>query len=63
MRSRTIIIAVGTFVLQYRTAPNFSNISTKVALCSAGMFIRDVKPTVLSLPLMLKLSFSETGKP
>ena len=63
MAVRTIIMAVGTFVLQYRTAPSFSSISTSVALYSAGVLTRDVKPTVLSLPLMLKLSFSEMGRP
>lgn len=60
---RTIIIAVGTLVLQYRTAPNDSRMSTRVALYSAGSFTNEVKPTVLSFPLMLKLSFSEMGKP
>lgn len=63
MSLRTIIIAVGIFVLQNLTAPRFSNISTKVALYSAGSFTKDVKPTVLSLPLMLKLSLSEIGRP
>lgn len=56
-------MAVGTFVLQYRTAPRLSSISTKVALYSAGLLTRDVKPTVLSLPLTLKLSFREIGRP
>jgi hypothetical protein len=58
-----IIMAVGTFVLQYRTAPSFSSISTRVALYSAGLSTKDVNPTVLSLPLILKLSLREMGKP
>jgi hypothetical protein len=58
-----IIIAVGTFDLQYRTAPSFSSMSTSVALYSAGLFTKAVKPTVLSFPLMLKLSLSEIGRP
>jgi hypothetical protein len=56
-----IIMAVGTLVLQYLTAPSSSSISTSVALYSAGLLTRDVNPTVLSLPLMLKLSLSEMG--
>lgn len=62
-RIHTIIIAVGTLVLQYRTAPKFSRISTSVALYSAGSFTNEVKPTVLSFPFMLKLSLSEIGSP
>jgi hypothetical protein len=61
--AHTIIMAVGTFVLQYRTAPNVSSMSTSVALYLAGVLTKDVKPTVLSLPLMLKLSLRETGRP
>jgi hypothetical protein len=56
-------MAVGTFVLQYRTAPSVSNMSTSVALYLAGLSTKDVKPTVLSLPLILKLSLSEIGRP
>jgi len=37
--------------------------STRVALYSAGSFTSDAKPTVLSLPLMLKLSLSDMGRP
>jgi hypothetical protein len=58
-----IIIAVGTFVLQYRTAPSFSSSSTRVALYGAGWSTKDVKPTVLSFPTILKLSLSEIGRP
>lgn len=58
-----IIIAVGTFVLQYRTAPSFSSSSTRVALYVAGVFTKEVKPTVLSLPTILKLSLSDMGSP
>ena len=58
-----IIIAVGTFVLQYRTAPSFSNMSTSVALYLAGFPTSEVKPSVLSFPTILKLSFSDMGRP
>ena len=58
-----IIIAVGTFVLQYRTAPSFSKISTSVALVEAGWSTNEANPTVLSFPTILKLSLSEMGRP
>lgn len=36
-----IIIAVGTFVLTYRTAPTFAKMSTSVAFCVAGFCTKD----------------------
>lgn len=62
-RLHTIIMAVGTFVLQYLTAPSLSNTSTSVALYGAGSFTNEVKPTVLSFPLTLKLSLRDMGRP
>jgi len=56
-------MAVGTFVLQYLTAPSFSSNSTSVALYAAGWSAREAKPTVLSFPAMLKLSLRDIGKP
>ena len=58
-----IIIAVGTLVLQYSTAPASSSISTSVLLYVAGLFAKDANPIVLSIPTMLKLSLTEIGRP
>jgi hypothetical protein len=58
-----IIIAVGTLVLQYLTAPAPSKSSTNVALYVAGLLTNEAKPTVLSLPMTLKLSLREMGRP
>jgi hypothetical protein len=58
-----IIIAVGTFVLQYSTAPAFRSRSMSVLLYVAGSLTSEAKPTVESVPIMLKLSFIEMGRP
>lgn len=58
-----IIIAVGTLVLTYKTAPAFLSKSTSVVLYVAGELAHDTNPTVESLPMMLKLSFRLMGSP
>lgn len=58
-----IIIAVGTFVLTYSTAPALLSMSTRTVLYVAGWLTHETKPTVESLPIILKLSLREMGKP
>lgn len=58
-----IIIAVGTLVFTYSTAPPCRRRSVRVLLYVAGSLTSDVKPTVESLPMMLKLSLREIGRP
>lgn len=57
------ITAVGTLVLTYSTAPVSKRRSTSVLLNVAGWFANDVMPMDESLPVMLKLSLIDIGRP
>lgn len=58
-----IIIAVGTFVFTYTTAPSLSRISTSEELLVASVSANAANPTELAFPAMLKLSFNDIGTP
>ena len=53
----------GTFVLAMMMAPRDSNISTSGAFCSAGLKDRAAMPMLLSIDAILKVSFTEMGRP
>lgn len=56
-------IAVGTFVLQWITAPDSRIILTISESIFWGSLHQATNPTVVSISLMLKLSLSDTGRP
>lgn len=56
-------MAVGTLVLQNSTAPASRNARAISASSSAGSPQHEMYPIVLSKPLTLTLSLSETGRP
>jgi hypothetical protein len=58
-----IIIAVGTLVLTYTTAPKLINRSTKDELLVAKSLAQPTNPTELAFLAILKLSLSEIGTP
>jgi hypothetical protein len=58
-----IIMAVGTFVLQYRIAPSLRRRVTSSDSFSCGELAHVTNPSVESYPLTLNKSFSETGRP
>lgn len=58
-----IIIAVGTLVLTYGTAPKLTKSSTKEELLAAKSLAHPTNPTELAFPAILKLSLSEIGTP
>jgi hypothetical protein len=58
-----IIIAVGTLVLQYNTAPRLRRIATNSDSLSRGEFAHVTNPSVVSCPFTLKVSFNDTGRP
>ena len=58
-----IIIAVGTLVLAYGTAPKLIKRSTNKELLAARSLAQPTNPTELAFPAILKLSLSEIGTP
>lgn len=58
-----IIIAVGTLVLTYGTAPRLFRVDTNEQSWTAGSFAQPTNPTELVFPAVSKLSFSEMGTP
>ena len=53
----------GILVLQYKTAPAFRRVITRVDRCDAGEKAREVMPTDVSRPGTAKLSLMEIGRP
>lgn len=58
-----IIIAGGTLVLTYKTAPASRSISTRILFSVAGCAANEERPMVESFPTILKLSFRLIGSP
>src|SRR5271169_1405852 len=63
LKVSAIIIAVGTFVLQYRIAPSSRRIVTNSDSVEWGELAHFMNPSVESCPLTLNRSLIETGRP